>query len=162
MTEVESMRGVLKVISNGSFLAVIAVREYQAVQARAKQKSLAFWDKTPIGTLPDKLFESIKNTPGTEGGMIQSASWTMMEEVNYDQNGITSFDWTSYPIMRMMDVPEVEVHILDRPKTKPMGAGEAAMGPVAAAIANAVFDASGIRVRNLPIKAEKIDWESIS
>ncbi len=113
------MRGVLKVISNGSFLAVIAVREYQAVQARAKQKSLAFWDKTPIGTLPDKLFESIKNTPGTEGGMIQSASWTMMEEVNYDQNEITSFDWTSYPIMRMMDVPEVEVHILDRPKKKP-------------------------------------------
>ena len=62
----------------------------------------------------------------------------------------------------MKDVPEVEVHIIDRPDTKPMGAGEAAMGPVAAAISNAVFDATGSRVRNLPIKAEKIDWESVS
>ncbi len=97
----------------------------------------------------------------TEGGMIQSASWTMLEEVNFDRTGITSTDWESYPIMRMKDVPEVEVHIIDRPETKPMGAGEAAMGPVAAAIANAVFDATGSRVRNLPIKSKKIDWDSI-
>ncbi|WP_439487609.1 molybdopterin cofactor-binding domain-containing protein [Algoriphagus sp.] len=97
----------------------------------------------------------------TEGGMIQSASWTMLEEVDFDRTGITSTDWESYPIMRMKDVPEVEVHIIDRPETKPMGAGEAAMGPVAAAIANAVFDATGSRVRNLPIKSKKIDWDSI-
>ncbi|MBN7812278.1 xanthine dehydrogenase family protein molybdopterin-binding subunit [Algoriphagus sp. H41] len=96
-----------------------------------------------------------------EGGMIQSASWSMLEEVRYDGNGIISENWSSYPILRMMDVPEVEVHLIDRPDTPPMGAGEAAMGPVAAAIANAIFDATGSRIRDLPLKAEKIAWNTL-
>lgn len=87
----------------------------------------------------------------TEGGMIQSASWTLMESVKYDGHGILSKDWNSYPIFRTNDVPEVEVHIINRPELPPLGAGEAAQGPVAAAIANAVFDCSGTRVRELPI-----------
>ncbi|MBW3468948.1 xanthine dehydrogenase family protein molybdopterin-binding subunit [Arthrospiribacter ruber] len=94
----------------------------------------------------------------TEGGMIQSASWTLLEEVHYDENGILSKDWNSYPILRAMKTPEVKVHVINRPEEKPLGAGEAAQGPVAAAIANAVFDGTGTRVRDLPIKAEKIDW----
>ncbi len=98
----------------------------------------------------------------TEGGMIQSASWTLMEEVNYSNDGITSRDWSSYPIMRFMDCPEVEVHVINRPELAPMGAGEAAQGPTAAAIANAIFDATGSRVRELPLRAGKIEWDRMS
>jgi nicotinate dehydrogenase subunit B len=103
--------------------------------------------------------DGLKNQ--TEGGMVQSASWTLLESVQYDQNGILSKDWGSYPILRTKEVPEIEVHIINRPELPPMGAGEAAQGPVAAAIANAVFDATGSRVRDLPLKSEKIDWSKI-
>lgn len=97
----------------------------------------------------------------TEGGMIQSASWTMLEKVDFDEDGILSIDWNSYPILRANEVPIVEVHIINRPELAPMGAGEAAQGPVAAAIANAVFKGTGTRVRELPIQAEKIDWGNV-
>ncbi|WP_057939899.1 xanthine dehydrogenase family protein molybdopterin-binding subunit [Algoriphagus resistens] len=139
-----------------SYFAVLAEVEIDIGAKNYKLKKLTGVIDSGLTINPDGL----KNQ--TEGGMIQSASWTMMEEVNYDQNGITSVDWSTYPIFRMIDVPEVEVHIINRPETKPMGAGEAAMGPVAAAIANAVFDATGSRIRNLPLKPEKIDWEAIS
>ncbi|MEB2777050.1 molybdopterin cofactor-binding domain-containing protein [Algoriphagus sp. D3-2-R+10] len=138
-----------------SYFAVLAEVEIEKAARIYKLKKLTGVIDSGLTINPDGL----KNQ--TEGGMIQSASWTMMEEVNYDQNGITSVDWATYPIFRMVDVPELEVHIIDRPETKPMGAGEAAMGPVAAAIANAVFDATGSRIRNLPIKPEKIDWEKV-
>ncbi|MCE7055687.1 molybdopterin-dependent oxidoreductase [Algoriphagus sp. AGSA1] len=138
-----------------SYFAVLAEVEIDMASKGYKLKKLIGVIDSGLTINPDGL----KNQ--TEGGMIQSASWTMMEEVDFDRTGITSTDWESYPIMRMRDVPEVEVHIIDRPETKPMGAGEAAMGPVAAAIANAVFDATGSRIRNLPIKPEKIDWDSI-
>ncbi|MFN3802550.1 molybdopterin cofactor-binding domain-containing protein [Belliella pelovolcani] len=88
----------------------------------------------------------------TEGGMIQSASWTIMEAVQYDAIGITSKDWNSYPIMRTNDVPEVEVHIINRPEEKPLGAGEAAQGPVAAAIVNALSSILGRRIYDLPLR----------
>jgi CO/xanthine dehydrogenase Mo-binding subunit len=87
----------------------------------------------------------------TEGGMIQSASWTLMEQVKFDTRHVTSKDWVSYPIMRFNQVPVVEVAVLDQPNEKAMGAGEAAQGPAAAAIANAVYKASGRRIRHLPL-----------
>ncbi len=103
--------------------------------------------------------DGLKNQ--TEGGMIQSASWTLMEEVTYLDDGITSLDWASYPIMRFKECPEVEVHVINRPELAPMGAGEAAQGPTAAAIANAVFNATGSRLRELPLRAEKIEWGKV-
>jgi len=90
----------------------------------------------------------------TEGGMIQSASWTIMEQVQFDAQHITSRDWVSYPIMRFDQVPEVEVAVLDQPNEKAMGAGEAAQGPAAAAIVNATYKASGQRIRHLPMIKE--------
>ena len=138
-----------------SYFAVLAEVEIDKTAKNYKLKKLTGVIDSGLTINPDGLRNQ------TEGGMIQSASWTMMEEVQFDKNGITSVDWNSYPILRMKDVPEVEVHIIDRPETKPMGAGEAAMGPVSAAIANAVFDATGSRIRNLPIKPEKIDWEKV-
>jgi CO/xanthine dehydrogenase Mo-binding subunit len=90
----------------------------------------------------------------TEGGMIQSASWTIMEQVQFDAQQITSRDWVSYPIMRFDQVPEVEVAVLNQPDEKAMGAGEAAQGPAAAAIVNATYKACGQRIRHLPILKE--------
>jgi CO/xanthine dehydrogenase Mo-binding subunit len=91
-----------------------------------------------------------------EGGAVQAASWTLKEAVRFDRTRVTSDAWETYPILRFSEVPAVEVEILDRPQEDSSGAGEAALGPTAAAIGNAVFDALGVRVRDLPITAERI------
>jgi CO/xanthine dehydrogenase Mo-binding subunit len=93
--------------------------------------------------------DGIKNQ--IEGSMIQSASWTLQEQVRFDEKQVTSRNWDSYPIFRFSQVPEVEVTVLDRPTEQALGVGEAAQGPAAAAIANAVYRASGKRIRNLPL-----------
>jgi CO/xanthine dehydrogenase Mo-binding subunit len=85
-----------------------------------------------------------------EGGFLQAASWTLCEQVTFDRSGILSTDWESYPVLRFDNVPEIEVILLDDPDSKSLGAGEAACGPAVAAIANAVFDATGLRLRRLP------------
>jgi CO/xanthine dehydrogenase Mo-binding subunit len=95
--------------------------------------------------------DGIKNQ--VEGSMIQSASWTLLEQVRFDEKHITSRHWDAYPIFRFSQVPDVEVAVLDRPAEEPLGAGEAAQGPAAAAIANAVYRACGKRVRHLPLPA---------
>jgi nicotinate dehydrogenase subunit B len=94
--------------------------------------------------------DGIKNQ--TEGGLIQAASWTLKEEVLFEDDQITSKDWSGYPILRYDAVPETEVHIIDRPELPPLGAGEAAQGPTGAAIANAVYAACGKRIRELPVE----------
>ncbi|MCK9916134.1 molybdopterin-dependent oxidoreductase [Microbacteriaceae bacterium K1510] len=92
-----------------------------------------------------------------EGAIIQSASWTLYEAVSFDRNGITSRDWSSFPMIRFPLVPEsVTVHVIDRPSERFLGTGEAAQGPTAAAVANAVAQAAGARLRDLPLSAERI------
>ena len=91
-----------------------------------------------------------------EGGAIQATSWVLKERVRFDRQRITSTSWTEYPILRFSEVPDVEVEVIQRPDVDPVGAGEAAHGPVTAAIANAVFDALGVRVRDLPITRDRI------
>ena len=91
-----------------------------------------------------------------EGGAIQATSWVLKERVRFDKERITSNTWTSYPILRFSEVPDVQVELIARPDMEPLGAGEAAHGPVTAAIANAVFDALGVRVRNLPITRDSL------
>lgn len=91
-----------------------------------------------------------------EGGAIQATSWTLKEAVRFGRTCVTSDSWDSYPILRFSEAPAVEVEILARPGEPPLGAGEAAQGPTAAAIANAVCDALGMRVRHLPITRERL------
>jgi len=91
-----------------------------------------------------------------EGGAIQATSWVLKERVRFDKERITSNTWSAYPILRFSEVPEVQVELIARPDLEPLGAGEAAHGPVTAAIANAVFDALGVRVRNLPITRDSL------
>jgi CO/xanthine dehydrogenase Mo-binding subunit len=91
-----------------------------------------------------------------EGGAIQSASWALRERVRFDRTRITSVTWESYPILRFTEVPQVAVRIVEAPGEPPTGAGELAQGPVAGAIGNAVSDAIGIRVRDLPLTTEQV------
>jgi CO/xanthine dehydrogenase Mo-binding subunit len=91
-----------------------------------------------------------------EGAIMQSLSWTLYEEVSFSQQRVTSLDWASYPILRFPDVPTVEVHIIDQPGQKFLGTGEAGQGPAAAALANAVANATGARIRDLPMRPERV------
>ena len=92
----------------------------------------------------------------TEGGCIQAASWTLLEEVKVEDGRIASDSWETYPILKFSEVPQVEVEVINRPDAPGLGGGEHTMGPVAAAIANALNDALGIRVTELPITPERI------
>ena len=91
-----------------------------------------------------------------EGGFVHAASWTLLEAVTWDRDGITSRDWDSYPILRFDAIPEIETVLVDRPGEPFLGAGEAACGPAGAAIANAVFDATGVRARRLPLTPQAL------
>ncbi len=92
-----------------------------------------------------------------EGGIVQSASWTLSEEVTFDRTRITSRDWGGYPILRFPQMPQrVDVFIMPRPGQPFLGTGEAAQGPAAAMIANAVADATGVRLRQLPLSRERV------
>ena len=92
-----------------------------------------------------------------EGGIVQSTSWTTMEEVRFDTTQITSRDWGGYPIVRFPQVPErIDVHLIDRPGMPFLGIGEVAQGPTAAALANAVADATGVRIRDLPLDRKRL------
>jgi nicotinate dehydrogenase subunit B len=92
-----------------------------------------------------------------EGGIIQAMSWTLFEAVGFDTTRITSTDWASYPIARFPEIPEVvDVQVIDRPGMPFLGTGEAAQGPTAAAIANAIADAAGVRLRELPFTRQRI------
>jgi CO/xanthine dehydrogenase Mo-binding subunit len=93
----------------------------------------------------------------TEGGIIQAMSWTLYEQVTFDETRITSIDWASYPILRFASVPDsIEVHIIPRPNEPFLGTGEAAQGPTPAAIRNAIRDATGVKLYDLPFSRERV------
>jgi CO/xanthine dehydrogenase Mo-binding subunit len=91
-----------------------------------------------------------------EGGIIQSVSWTLKEEVRFDRNGITTRDWASYPILTMPEVPSVEIELINRPNERPLGSGEGSQGPAVAAVVNAFANATGKRIRDLPLHPERV------
>ena len=91
-----------------------------------------------------------------EGGIIQTASWTLKEQVKFDRQRITTRSWTDYPIFTFADVPAIEVHLISMPNERPLGVGEGSQGPTVAAIANAIAHATGKRARDLPFTPEKI------
>ena len=110
------------------------------------------WTSVDSGQIinPDGLINQI------EGGIVQSTSWTLHEQVRFDKNGILSRDWETYPILTMPDAPKVETVLIDRPNERSLGAGEASQGPTAAAIANAFAAATGKRIRELPFTPERV------
>ena len=100
---------------------------------------------------PDGLINQI------EGAILQSMSWTLYEAVTFDDTKITSIDWQTYPILRFDAVPEkIEVHVINRPGLPFLGSGETGQGPAAASIANAIANATGKRLRDLPLTRKRI------
>jgi nicotinate dehydrogenase subunit B len=91
-----------------------------------------------------------------EGGVIQSLSWSLKEQVHFDQQQVRSGDWASYPILGFGEAPPVEVTLINRPNAPFLGTGEASQGPTVAALANAIFDATGTRLRQLPFTPERV------
>jgi CO/xanthine dehydrogenase Mo-binding subunit len=133
--------------NTGAYCAAIAEIEGQE-DIRVRKLMLAVDVGEAIS--PDGIINQI------EGGAIQATSWVLKERVRFDTGRITSNSWTDYPILRFSEVPAVQVEVIQRPEIEPVGAGEAAHGPVTAAIANAVFDCLGVRVRNLPITRDRL------
>jgi CO/xanthine dehydrogenase Mo-binding subunit len=91
-----------------------------------------------------------------EGNVIQTVSRTLVEELKFDRSHITSLDWVSYPILKFPEVPEIVIELIDRPSERPWGAGEPTAAVVPSAISNAVFDATGIRLRSVPYTPDKV------
>ena len=91
-----------------------------------------------------------------EGGIVQSISWTLKEDVAFRPDGIAARSWEDYPILGFDEVPDISVELIRQPNLPPLGVGEAAHGPVAAAVANAVARALNCRIRDLPITRERI------
>jgi CO/xanthine dehydrogenase Mo-binding subunit len=139
--------GFAKYKNLGAYCAVVAEVE---VEDEVRVKRLVAAADVGLVVNPDGVINQI------EGGAIQSTSWTLKEQVRFDSRGITSLGWEDYPILKFSEVPAVEVELIDRPELPSVGAGEGAQGPAAAAIANAVTHALGVRVRELPLTPEKI------
>lgn len=139
--------GFAKYKNTGAYCAVVA-----EIEAGREIQVRRLWVAVDCGRAvnPDGITNQI------EGGAIQAVSWTLKESVRFDHTRVSSDSWESYPILRFSEVPQVEVEILADPELPSCGAGEAAHGPSAAAIANAVRDALGVRVRDLPITPERI------
>lgn len=133
--------------NTGAYCAVVA-----AIDAGHDIRVDKLWIAVDVGRVvsPDGVANQI------EGGAIQTVSWVLKEAVQFDRTRIQSNSWDAYPILRFSEVPAVEVKVIDRPDQKSVGAGEATHGPVAAAIANAVFDALGVRVRNMPFTHDAV------
>jgi nicotinate dehydrogenase subunit B len=91
-----------------------------------------------------------------EGCILQTLSRTLFEEVTFDRSRVTSTDWATYPILAFPDVPQLDIELIDRRHERPLGAGEAAAAPVAAAVGNAIFDATGVRLRSAPFTRTRV------
>jgi nicotinate dehydrogenase subunit B len=142
--------GFAKYKNLATYVAVIADVEVDGASGKVSVPRV--WAAADSGLIinPDGLANQI------EGGIIQSTSWTLHEEVKFGPNGIKSRDWLTYPILTMPEVPKVEVELINRPQERSLGAGEASQGPAAAAIANAFAAATGKRIRELPLTPERV------
>lgn len=131
----------------GCYVAVIV--EVEAENEVRVKRAFAAVDAGQVIN-PDGLVNQI------EGGIVQTVSWTLKEQVNFDRDGVTTRTWDDYPILTFAETPAIEVEVVNRPGEPVLGAGEGAQGPAAAAIANAVYNALGVRLRDMPLTREKL------
>ena len=130
----------------------IYVAEIAEVEIREVVTVKRVWAAIDAGLVinPDGLINQ------TEGGIIQTVSWALKEAVQYDDTRILTRNWEDYPILTFEEVPEVRVTIVNRPDMPPLGAGEGAQGPTCSAIANAICNAMGVRLRDMPFTRERV------
>ena len=146
-----SGRGIAYSVRNGTRVAVIA--EVSVDRSSGKIHATRFAVAHDCGQIVNP--RSLKTT--IEGNIVQGTSRTLFEEVKFDPKNVTSVDWLTYPILDMSEKPgKVDIALIDRPEVAMSGAGEPSTRPVAAAIANAIFDATGVRIRRVPLTPERV------
>jgi nicotinate dehydrogenase subunit B len=133
-----------------TLLAAIAEVEVDKTTGNVAVKRMTIAHDCGLIINPDGLKFQI------EGNVIQGTSRALMEEVKFDATGLKSLDWKSYPVIRFKDIPEVESVLISRPELPALGAGEPSIVPVPAAIANAIFDAIGVRLREAPFTPKRV------
>ena len=143
-------RGVAVGDRSNTITAAVAEVEVDTQSGKVTVKRITLAHDCGLIVNPDGLSNQI------EGNVIQGVSRTLLEEVQFDAAGVKNLDWASYPIIRYQDVPEVQVVLINRTEMQPLGGGEPSIVPVPAAIANAVFDATGVRLRDVPLTAERV------
>jgi CO/xanthine dehydrogenase Mo-binding subunit len=134
----------------GTVVAQVAEIEMDKSTGKVTVKKVTVAHDCGIIVNPDGVRNQI------EGNVIQGASRALMEEVDFDSAGVKSLDWRSYPIIRFSEVPDVEIELINQPAMQPMGAGEASSIATGAAIANAIFDAVGVRLREAPFTPARV------
>ena len=144
-------RGISFAERNGTAVAAVADVEVERASGRVWARKV--WVAHDCGLVinPAGLRYTI------EGNVVHGLSRTLFEEVRFDRDSVTSVDWASYPILEMRDAPEsIEVVLINRPEVAPSGAGEPSIRVIPGAVANALFDATGVRVRSAPLSADKV------
>lgn len=136
--------------TRGQRVAMIAEVEVEPRQGQVRVRKAFVASDCGLIVNPDGLKNQI------EGAVLQGISRTLMEEVKFNRSAVTSLNWRSYPILTFPDVPDLEIAMLNRTNRPPSGAGEVATVPTAAAIANAIFDATGVRLRRVPFTPERL------
>ena len=146
-----SGRGLAYAQRNGTRVAVIAQVEVDRATGNIWAKKFTVAHDCGQIINPDGLEKCI------EGNIVQGISRTLWEEVKFDNKTVTSVDWMTYPILDITETPEmVDFALVNHPDSAPTGAGEPSIRPVAAAIANAIFDATGVRMRRVPFSPDKV------
>src|SRR6266508_4409546 len=149
--DILSGRGIAYAQRNGTIVAVVAEIEVERKSGRIWGKKFTVAHDCGLIINPQGLRDTI------EGNVAQGLSRTLFEEVRFDREKVTSVDWLSYPILEIRDAPEaIEVVLINRPEVAPTGAGEPSIRVIPAAVANAFFDATGVRLRRVPLTPERV------
>src|SRR5262249_16854052 len=134
----------------GAMVAVIAEVEVDRATGKVGVKRITIGHDCGRIVNPDGVKNQI------DGNVIQGVSRTLLEEVQFDATQVKSVDWKSYPILTFQDIPAIEIVLINRPEMEALGAGEPSIVPVPAAITNAVFDATGVRFREVPLTPQRV------
>ena len=135
---------------NENYVAVTMQVAVEPTTGKVEVEQVALAHDCGLVVNPDAVKNQI------EGSIIQTLSKMLCEEVKLDTSRVTSLDWVSYQVLRFPDVPTIHVALIDRPEQPLMGAGEASLPPVSGALANAIFDATGVRLHSVPFTPERV------
>ncbi len=143
-------RGVAMTRRAGGYAAAVADVEVEKSTGKVAVRRVTLAHDCGLIVNPDGVRNQV------EGNIIQGVSRALYEEVTFDESGVKSLDWASYPILRFPDMPEVDIVLIDRKDQAPLGAGELSTVPIPAAIANAIFDATGAKLREAPFTPKRV------
>jgi CO/xanthine dehydrogenase Mo-binding subunit len=143
-------RGVAVVNRANTMTAAVAEIEVDKATGEVAVKKITLAHDCGLIVNPDGLKNQI------EGNILQGVSRALLEEVQFDTTGQKNLDWDSYPVVRFEQVPDVEIVLINRPEMPSLGGGEPSIAPITAAIANAIFDATGARMRRVPFTPQRV------